>query len=68
MFLDYESLAKRFGFTHTNYKSDFQPVAQRGNEYISPGVDQYKGGVWKKFDKKGNRLGTYDAILNKISK
>ncbi|XYI04255.1 toxin C-terminal domain-containing protein [Sorangium sp. So ce1128] len=34
----------------------------------SPQVDSHNGGVWKMFDRRGVRLGTYDAELNKIEK
>ncbi|NET61272.1 MAG: hypothetical protein F6K47_35640, partial [Symploca sp. SIO2E6] len=70
--LDYDSLAKRLGFTKTNYKSHGQPVYRRGNEYITPDIDSHIGGVWKKADSVRNlgsrqtRMGTYDEHLNRI--
>jgi hypothetical protein len=45
-----------------------QPVFKKGNDYISPDVDQHSGGVWKMFDQKGRRLGTFDGNLNRIGK
>ena len=48
------------------FNSHGQPVFKRGNRYITPDVDQHKGGVWKMFDQKGRRLGTYDENLNRI--
>jgi hypothetical protein len=43
-----------------------QPVFFNGKNYISPDVDMHNGGVWKMFDKRGNRIGTYDANLDRI--
>ena len=37
---------------------------KKGNLYISPDVDMHNGGVWKVFDRKGNRIGTADGKLN----
>ncbi len=34
----------------------------------TPDVDSHIGGVWKMFDRKGNRIGTFDALLNQIGK
>ena len=45
-----------------------QKVFNKGSKYITPDVDSHIGGVWKMFDKKGRRLGTYDKDLNKIGK
>lgn len=43
-----------------------QPGFTDGRNFITPDVDQHNGGVWKMFDRRGNRLGTYDADLNRI--
>lgn len=44
-----------------------QPVFQKGNRYITPDKDVHKGGTWKMFDHKGNRIGTYnDGLSAKI--
>jgi RHS repeat-associated protein len=48
------------------FDSRGQKVYTDGRTYISRDVDQHKGGVWKMFDRKGNRLGTYDAEMNRI--
>lgn len=45
-----------------------QPVFQKGTRYITQDVTAHKGGIWKMFDKKGNRLGTYDKNLRRIGK
>jgi RHS repeat-associated protein len=41
-------------------------VYSNGKNYITPDVDVHSGGVWKMFDRRGNRVGTYDADLNRI--
>ena len=41
-------------------------VYSNGKNYITPDVDVHSGGVWKMFDRRGNRLGTYDADLNRM--
>jgi RHS repeat-associated protein len=41
-----------------------QPAYQKGSRYISPDADGHKGGVWKMFDRKGNRIGTYNEDLS----
>lgn len=40
-----------------------QPVFSDGRRYITPDVDQHRGGVWKVFDRAGRRVGTYDRTL-----
>jgi hypothetical protein len=50
------------------FNSHGQPVFKKGNHYLTPDVDQHSGGVWKMFDQKGRRLGTYDGNMNKIGK
>jgi len=47
-----------------HFDSHGQKVYTNGKEFITPDVDEHnisKG--WKKFDRYGNRLGTYDANL-----
>jgi hypothetical protein len=40
-----------------------------GNDYITADRDVHSGGAWKKFDRSGNRIGTYDNDLkNRIGK
>ena len=41
---------------------------QKGDRYITPDIDQHKVGVWKMFDKFGNRIGTCDENLVRIGK
>ena len=50
------------------FNSRNQPVYTNGRNYITPDVDSHNGGVWKMFDRSGNRLGTYDAALNRVGK
>ena len=50
------------------FNSHGQPVFQKGNRYLTPDADGHKGGVWKQFDLKGRRLGTYDANGNQIGR
>jgi hypothetical protein len=64
--------AKRHGFTtriapqKAPFDSHGQPVFSNGKRFLTPDVDSHKGGVWKMFDRRGNRLGTFDADLNRI--
>ena len=63
--------AKALKFKPVNgapFNSHGQPVFKKGNRYLTPDVDQHSGGVWKMFDQKGRRLGTYDGNLNRIGK
>jgi filamentous hemagglutinin len=48
------------------FNSHGRPVFYNGRNYISPDVDMHSGGVWNMFDRRGNRIGTYDANLNRI--
>ncbi|MEO2088849.1 MAG: toxin C-terminal domain-containing protein [Gemmataceae bacterium] len=50
------------------FNSHGQPVFSDGSKYYTPDADGHIGGVWKQFDKKGNRTGTLDGNLNKIGK
>ncbi|WP_162556187.1 hemagglutinin repeat-containing protein [Pseudomonas sp. 31-12] len=51
------------------FDSHGQPVFFNGKEYITPDVDGHNvTGGWKVFDRKGRRVGTYDADLNRIKK
>lgn len=45
-----------------------QGVWTDGRTLITLDVDAHSGGVWKMFDRRGNRLGTFDALLNPIAK
>jgi filamentous hemagglutinin len=49
------------------FDSHGQSVFSNGKQYISRDVDAHNvSNGWKVFDKKGNRLGTYDENLNRI--
>ncbi|WP_455713802.1 toxin C-terminal domain-containing protein [Streptomyces rubrogriseus] len=46
-----------------------QEVFFNGKNYITPDVDGHNvSDGWKMFNKKGQRIGTYDADLNYIKK
>lgn len=67
-----DELAERLGYNRVKdapFNPHGQPVYRSGNSYISPDVDGHNGGTWKVFDKKGNRVGTFDSMLQeKIGK
>jgi hypothetical protein len=48
------------------FNSMGQAVFSNGKNFISPDVTSHSGGVWKMFNKSGQRLGTFDALLNRI--
>ncbi len=54
------------------YKAPFnshgQQVFSNGKGYITRDIDSHNGGIWKKFDRKGRRVGTYDENLDQIGK
>ncbi len=64
--------AKKLGFEKrippqkAPFNSHGQPVYTDGNRYITRDVDRHSGGTWKMFDRRGNRIGTYDENLNYI--
>jgi putative RNase toxin 21 of polymorphic toxin system len=64
--------AERLGFNRVvkdaPFNSHGQKVYTDGSRYITRDVDSHSGGVWKMFDRRGNRLGTFDANLNRIGK
>jgi hypothetical protein len=64
--------AERLGFNRVikdpPFNSHGQQVYTDGSRYITRDVDSHSGGVWKMFDRRGNRLGTFDANLNRIGK
>lgn len=66
---DATKAATNLGYKKINdypFDSHGQAVYKKGNKYITPDADGHIGGAWKMFDKKGNRLGTYDENLNRI--
>ncbi|WP_077587452.1 toxin C-terminal domain-containing protein [Rodentibacter caecimuris] len=49
------------------FNSHGQPVYWNGKNYITPDVDGHNvTDGWKMFDRRGNRLGTFDKDLNRI--
>jgi len=59
--------ARNLGYSKVRqypFNSHGQPVYKKGNRYITPDVDSHNGGVWKVFDRRGNRIGTADKHLN----
>ncbi|MEZ4299423.1 MAG: toxin C-terminal domain-containing protein [Polyangiaceae bacterium] len=50
------------------FNSHGQESYTDGNRYITPDVDGHNGGTWKMFDRKGNRVGTYNTDMEKIGK
>jgi Novel toxin 21 len=50
------------------FDSHGQKVFKIGNYYFSLNVDTHSGGVWKEYDRRGNRVGTLDVNLNRIGK
>ncbi|MEO7086493.1 MAG: toxin C-terminal domain-containing protein [Gemmatimonadaceae bacterium] len=62
-YLGYESRVKDVPFN-----SHGQAVWTNGKTLLTLDVDAHSGGVWKMFDRQGNRLGTFGALLNPIGK
>jgi hypothetical protein len=59
--------ANQMGYKETrdiSFDSHGKPVFKKGNRFITPDRDGHNGGVWKLFDKSGNRLGTYNHDLS----
>ncbi|MGE0969227.1 toxin C-terminal domain-containing protein [Klebsiella sp. WOUb02] len=49
------------------FNSHGQPVFYDGKNYITPDIDSHNvTNGWKMFDRRGNRVGTYDSDLNRI--
>jgi filamentous hemagglutinin len=62
-------LAKYHGFREVKgspFNSHGQPVFTDGKKFYTPDVDGHRGGVWKVFDKKYNRIGTVDVNLKPV--
>jgi hypothetical protein len=57
---------KRIPPQRAPFNSHGQSVFFDGKRYITPDVDGHSGGAWKLFDRRGNRIGTYDEKLNRI--
>jgi RHS repeat-associated protein len=64
--------AERLGYNKVvkdpPFNSHGQKVFTNGKDFITRDVDAHLGGVWKKFNRRGQRIGTYDANLNPIGK
>ncbi|MEB0024146.1 toxin C-terminal domain-containing protein, partial [Actimicrobium sp. CCI2.3] len=62
--------AAKLGYNRLIKDPPFDPHGQKvfgnGKNYISPDADGHNGGVWKMFDRKGGRIGTYDGDLTLI--
>ncbi|WP_425218295.1 RHS repeat-associated core domain-containing protein [Tumidithrix helvetica] len=59
-------LADDLGYKETKdypFNAKGKPVFKKGETYITPDIDQHNGGVWKKFNSKGKRVGTYNEDL-----
>jgi RHS repeat-associated protein len=69
---DARAAAERLGYDkvvkNPPFDSHGQKVFTNGKDYITRDVDAHIGGVWKKFNRAGNRVGTYDADLNYLGK
>jgi hypothetical protein len=50
----------------TPFPAHGQAVFFNGDTYITRDVDSLIGRVWKMFSRRGQRLGTHDAALNRI--
>jgi RHS repeat-associated protein len=63
--------AKHLGFTRVVRNPPFNAHGQKvftdgSGRYITRDADSHRGGVWKMFNRSGERLGTYDANLKRI--
>ncbi|WP_354358412.1 toxin C-terminal domain-containing protein, partial [Variovorax boronicumulans] len=68
-----QQIANDFGYDRrippqkAPFKSHGQPVFFDGKNYITPDIDGHNvTNGWKKFDRDGNRVGTYDSNLKRI--
>nr|WP_154325579.1 toxin C-terminal domain-containing protein [Pantoea sp. 201603H] len=68
-----QEAAKNLGFDRrippqkAPFNSHGQPVYFDGKTYITPDVDSHNvTNGWKMFDRRGDRMGTYDSDLNRI--
>lgn len=65
-------LATYLGYTSrvrgVPFKSMGQAVFTNGRNFITADVTGHLGGVWKMFDLRGRRVGTFDALLNLIGR
>jgi filamentous hemagglutinin len=68
-----QEAAKTLGFDRripaqkVPFDSHGQPAFFNGKTYITPDIDSHNvTNGWKMFDRKGNRMGTYDGNLNRL--
>jgi hypothetical protein len=74
--VDPDAAAAEHGYTERipPQKAPFNTMGEplyrnpKTGNYISPDRTGHGGGVWKGFDRDGNRVGTYDGDLNPIRK
>ena len=62
-----KDLASELGFKKVRdipFNSHGKAVFTNGKQYITPDRDGHNGGVWKVFDRKGRRVGTYNKDLS----
>lgn len=63
-------LAEYLGFSrrvkNAPFNSHGQAVFTDGKNFITIDVDSHNGGVWKMVNRRGERVGTFDALLTKI--
>ena len=67
--LEAEQLAAKMGFKRTkDFSSDShkEKVYKKGNLYISLDNKGHKGGFWKAFNGKQDRIGTYNRTLTEL--
>ena len=57
---------QRIAPQRAHFNSHGQDVFTDGRNFITRDVDSHSGGVWKMFNRRGDRLGTYDANLSRI--
>jgi hypothetical protein len=69
---DFAERAAALGFDRriapqkAHFDSHGQDVFTNGQRFITRDADGHLGGVWKMFDRRGRRLGTFDAELKRI--
>ncbi len=62
----FKEIAEALGYKRVRdypFISRGQPVYKKDGKYITPDVDGHRGATWKVFDRKGNRLGSYNEDL-----
>ena len=66
----FRDLAKYEGMSPVKDTSRFQsggrPVFEKGGRYFSGDTDGHSSGVWKEFNRSGQRIGTVDINFNRV--